>query len=486
MKLLERLFRRKPAAGGCDGDCRCGSKGPRTNPGPARPDLSWVAEWIERVREYIWVRAEDEVLIQRPNKAVKLNPSAVRLLGRLLAGESIDEILAPYGADPAPWRDTERFLLDVRKLLKDGLPDTYASPAVEKVPFTMDFSPLPVLSEVAVTYRCNAACVFCYAGCNCTANPVGNADEMSLAEVKQVLDRLVDEAKVPSVSFTGGEATLRPDLPDMIRHARARGMRVNLISNGITSASPAYARKLAEAGLHSAQISIEGTTAEVHEAVTAIPGSFAKALAGLRNLREAGVRVHTNTTILRTNVHDVAAFPRFVKEVLGNAAFSMNLVIPTGSAPVNGGLEVPYTEIGPILVEIAERSAALGVEFMWYSPTPMCIFNPIVHGLGNKGCSACDGLISVGADGQVLPCASYDEPVGDFLREGFAAVWQSARAKELRNKGEAHPACRACEQFEICHGACPLYWRAMGFGELDAVHGRAPQPARRALPVVAS
>ena len=43
---------------------------------------------------------------------------------------------------------------------------------MEKDPLLeLDFSPLPVLSEVAVTYRCNAACVFCYAGCNCTVNP---------------------------------------------------------------------------------------------------------------------------------------------------------------------------------------------------------------------------------------------------------------------------------------------------------------------------
>ena len=68
---------------------------------------------------------------------------------------------------------------------------------------------------------------------------------------------------MPSVSFTGGEATLRPDLQDMIRHARGLGMRVNLITNGILAASPAYVRTLCAAGLHSAQVSVEGTTAAV-------------------------------------------------------------------------------------------------------------------------------------------------------------------------------------------------------------------------------
>jgi len=444
-------------------------------PDPDPVDLSWVAEWIDNVRDYVHVREEDRLFIQRPNKAFKLSAEGVTTMRRLLAGESIDAILAPFAGHPTAARDVERFLLDLRKLLKEGIDDTYESPAVTKVPFTMQFSRLPVLSEVAVTYRCNAKCTFCYAGCNCTVNPVGSDREMTLDEVKTVLDRIVREAKVPSVSFTGGEATLRPELPEMIRYARGLGMRVNLITNGIRASDPAFAAVLAEAGLHSAQVSVEGTTAEVHEGITCIGGSFAKAVRAVRNFKDAGLVVHTNTTITKTNLHDVDRFPAFVRHELGLATFSMNLVIPTGSAPLNGALQVRYRELGPHLERILARSRALGVEFMWYSPTPMCIFNPVVHGMGNKGCSACDGLISVGADGQVLPCASYDEPVGDLLHDGFEAVWESKKACDFRSKFLAHEVCRSCENFHICNGACPLYWRQMGFDELlEARRGGRP------------
>lgn len=444
---------------------------PAQPPVPAvMPDLSWVSEWVSNVRDYIHVREEDSLFIQRPNKAFKLNPEGVRLMKRLLEGESVSDILAPYRGEPRAWRDTERFLLDLRKLLKEGLDDTYESSAVEKIPFTMDFSPLPVLSEVAVTYRCNAACTFCYAGCNCTVNPVGNDKEMTLDEVKRVLDRIVREAKVPSVSFTGGEATLRPELPEMIRYARSLDMRVNLITNGIRASSRDLVDQLVAVGLHSAQVSVEGTTAPVHEAVTRIRGSYEKVIQAVKNFRDAGITVHTNTTILRTNLHDVKNFPRFVKEELGLDTFSMNLVIPTGSAPVvseqSGELHVKYSEVGPYLEDILVRSRALGVEFMWYSPTPMCIFNPVTHGMGNKGCSACDGLVSVGSDGEVIPCASFDEPVGNLLDRSFDDVWGSEKATAFRNKFMAHDICKSCDNFHICNGACPLYWRHHGFDEL--------------------
>jgi radical SAM protein with 4Fe4S-binding SPASM domain len=128
---------------------------------------------------------------------------------------------------------------------------------------------------------------------------------------------------------------------------------------------------------------------------------------------------------------------------------------------------------------VQRAAAAADVEFLWYSPTPLCLFNPILADLGNKGCSACDGLLSIDARGRVLPCSSCEDPVGDLLREDFSAIWQGARAARYRNKELAHPACRACEHFPFCHGACPLYWNHFGFDELVAARGFPPCPPPR-------
>lgn len=446
---------------------------------PSRPDLSWVAEWIENVRDHVFVRAEDRVFVQRPNRACHLNEAGIAILGRLLDGEALERILEPHGGDPRVWCDVERFLLDVRTMLKHGLDDTYESAAVDKVPFELGFSAFPVLSEVAVTYRCNARCRFCYAGCNCTQNPIQSDREMSLDQVKTVLDKIRREALVPSVSFTGGEATLRPDLPEMVRHARSLGLRVNLITNGILSTEERVAA-LVDAGLNSVQVSIEGTTASLHDAITRIRGSWDKAVAAVRRYLAAGVTVNSNTTITRPNLHDVVRFPAFARRELGLDAFSMNLMIPTGTGALDRELVVRYTEVGPVLEQVQEASRAVGIRFSWYSPTPMCIFNPISKGLGNKGCAACDGLLSVGADGQLLPCASYDEPVGDLLAEPFDRVWNDERARSFRTKEHAHPLCRSCEHFAACNGACPLYWRQLGYGELFAARRPAGTEETRA------
>jgi radical SAM protein with 4Fe4S-binding SPASM domain len=117
---------------------------------------------------------------------------------------------------------------------------------------------------------------------------------------------------------------------------------------------------------------------------------------------------------------------------------------------------------------VQAAAAAAGVVFHWYSPTPLCLFNPIAHGLGNKGCAACDGLLAIAPDGALLPCSSFPERLGNLLVDGFPAAWQAPRAAAIRAKTLAPPACRNCTDFAACHGACPLYFNKHGFAEIEA------------------
>lgn len=439
-------------------------------PGQQPLDLAWIDEFIASVRPYVVVREADNLLIKQPNQAQKLNPQAVRILRALLDGQTVGQLLDDVGREPRKVRDIGLFVVEVKRFVEGRLDEVNATAAVEVRPFELGFSALPILSEVAITYRCNLKCTFCYAGCNCTTNPVGDDREMSTSEIKGVLRTIFEEAEVPSVSFTGGEATLRPDLPELVRFAAELGLRVNLITNG-TKVTADRAERLADAGLASAQVSLEGVTPQVHETVTTIKHSFRRTVAAVHRFKAAGIHVHTNTTINRDNLHECALMPAFVKREFSNEKFSMNLVVPTGSAALNERLAVRYSEVSPHLRRIAAESRRHGVEFMWYSPTPMCMFNPVAHGLGNKGCSACDGLLSVGANGDVLPCASYNESIGNVLCDNVRDIWISRRARQFREKFLAHPQCRVCDDFAICNGACPLYWRQMGFDELAESNG---------------
>jgi radical SAM protein with 4Fe4S-binding SPASM domain len=428
--------------------------------------MAWVDEFIENVRPYIFVRTEDNILIKRPNQATKINATGAIMLKFLLEGGKIATLLKKAGKDKE--KEIELFLIAVKSFLEGKLDEFTLNPAIEISAFDMKFSKLPILSEFAITYRCNAKCMFCYAGCNCTSNPIESNEELGLKECFSVIDTIYKEAKVPSISFTGGEPTLcRSVLLACIKYAHQLGMRVNLITNG-TLIDEAYARELIEAKLDSVQVSIEGVTAKTHDLIVGLPGAFEKSTQAVKIFKRLGLHVHTNTTLNRLNLEDSLLLPAFVKD-LGLDRFSMNLIIPTGSSIINKELVVPYSEVGAIIEQIHEISQQQHVDFMWYSPVPMCMFNSIIQGLGNKGCAACDGLISVAPNGDVLPCASYDQPVGNIHTDTFKSVWNNKEAVYFREKRFAHEICQKCDHLALCNGGCPLYWRNKGYDELIEV-----------------
>jgi radical SAM protein with 4Fe4S-binding SPASM domain len=112
-------------------------------------------------------------------------------------------------------------------------------------------------------------------------------------------------------------------------------------------------------------------------------------------------------------------------------------------------------------------AAELGIKFLWYSPMPMCKFNPIAHGLGNKSCAAITGLLSVDPLGNIIPCSSWRKPVGSLLKNRFGDIWRSKTMDFYKKVQYAPDECRGCGQLDKCKGACPLYWLACGKKEIN-------------------
>ena len=439
----------------------------------------FASQLVATTRDHVYIRPEDRLLILRPNRTQHLNGTACEMLTMLYAQEETDapavvrEVAEKYSVEEMTVaKDLDNLLLSVHSLLKD---DPLGGPSVRMTPFGSHEMKYPVLSEIALTYRCTHRCSFCYA----SAGPRGDrAGEMTTDEVKLVIDRIYDEAHAPTISFTGGEPTLRKDLPELIAYAKAKGMRVNLITNGIRCAKPTYAAELKQAGLDSAQISLEAADAETHDAITQVPTSFDRSVRGVRNLRAVDIHTHTNTTICPENADRVIELVDFAADTLGSEYLSMNMVIRTGAAleEDEASRTVEYSAIGDILMPIIERAQERGIRLVWYSPVPYCIFNPVLAGIGSNSCAAADGLLSVGPGGEVLPCSSFEAGIGNLLHQTFEEVWNSRTALYWRRKEFLPPSCASCDLKQICCGACPLYWDNVGgFEELLAAHGASPE-----------
>jgi radical SAM protein with 4Fe4S-binding SPASM domain len=429
--------------------------------------LDWIDAFVARIRPYVHVRLTDRVLIRLPNQAFKLNKTGARVLHHIIQGGSVKDILKARSFDEDLPAQLHSFFTDLSRTLNSALCDVYQSPSLERVTFDLGYIELPVLSEVALTWRCNIKCQFCYASCICIseADDESDLEELSTDEVKRILDIIRNDAEVPSVSFTGGEPLLRDDLEELVAYASGSlKMRVNLITNG-TLITKKTAKTLKKAGLASAQVSIESPDPDEHDQIVGVKKAFQSSVNGLLALKRAGIPVHPHATLCRLNQHTLPQMAQLAKSLEADR-FSLNMIIPAGRG-IAEDLAIKYSEIEEMVMEIKSAAETAGVRFMWYSPTPMCLFNPVSNQLGNKGCSACEGLLSVDPYGRVLPCSSWKEPVGDLLHDGFQAVWFGERGQSLRDKRAAHPGCQECEHFAVCHGACPLYFKVHGYGELE-------------------
>lgn len=441
--------------------------------------LAHVDGFVRTTRTAIFVRRADNLLLIRPEKTLGINATGAALLDALYARDArpaaeVLSALAPkLGAEPDRLLADAVQLLDAIKAMMKG--DFSPHPLVRFAHFDRGLVKLPVLAEIALTYACQNRCTFCYA-----ASPHRSDEhrQMTTEEVKRVMGKILNEAHVPSLSFTGGEATLRPDLPELVRHGADLGFRVNLITNGVRAADEDYARSLVDAGLAAAQVSIEAGEAGLHDRLAGRAGSFAATVAGIRNFRKLGIHVHTNSTLCRENLDAAGDLVRFVARELALPTMSMNMLIRTGSALELAAGDVSYTEIARVLPKILEVARAEGVRFVWYSPVPYCLINPVLVGQGAKSCACVSGILSVNPAGDVLPCSSFGEGIGNLLHDSFDRIYNSRAARYWREREYVPPACQGCPDVDVCAGACPLYWDATGsFDELG--RAGAADPRRR-------
>ena len=420
----------------------------------------FAATFVDSTRSYIFIRPEDNLLILRPNQVHNLNDSAVEMLHALYSQPQVDVAAVltmmseRYGVPQEQLAKDLEALLQSLSLLLQG--KAGCAPAIRTTLYGTHQRKYPVLAEIALTYRCNNRCFFCYA----SAPERGRTTpEMDTVQVRQVIDKIIDQAKVPTVSFTGGEPTLRDDLPELVTYAKTRDIRTNLITNGLRCADPVFVEQLAAAGLDSAQVSLEAGNAAVHDAVVEHPGAFGRTVQAVRNLKAVGIHTHTNTTINARNKAALLELIDFLAD-MGQEYLSMNMVIRTGGAV--GSADVHYCQIGEFVLALKARAEERGLRFIWYSPVPYCLFNPAAHGLGSQSCAAADGLLSIAPDGQVLPCSSFEHGIGNLLQDDFMDIWNGRPAKYWREKQFLPPGCQSCDLAKLCCGACPLYWDEQG------------------------
>jgi radical SAM protein with 4Fe4S-binding SPASM domain len=315
-------------------------------------------------------------------------------------------------------------------------------------PFTPKYS-APLRMDLAVTFKCQNNCVHCYAGGS------HETEELTTEQWKNVIDRVYD-AGVFIVTFTGGEPTLREDLPELLQYAQNKGIVTGLITNGRRLKAKDYVNALEKAGLDFVQITLESHEVKIHDSMTGAKGSWKETVEGIKNVIPTKIYATTNTTISQYNASGFLQTVDFIKE-LGVAGFGCNSLIYSGKAnQVKDKFAVSTETLKDLLPKVHDKANQLGLKFLWYTPTQYCRFDPVSLGLGVKSCTAAMINMCVGPNGDIYPCQSYFESLGNILKDEWKSIWNHPLAVSIRKREYVEPKCKDCPQLQICGGGCPL------------------------------
>ena len=298
---------------------------------------------------------------------------------------------------------------------------------------------IPMSAHLDITYRCNERCVHCYLDHD-------DNGEMTTAEIKNLLDQLA-EAGVFILTFSGGEVFLRRDFLDLVAYARQLQFNVKIKTNAVMIRE-AEARRLRELAVDSVQISVYSHRAEVHDAITKLPGSFERTINAIRFLKSQGLRVTIANVLMKWNMGDHTGVHALADEL--GVIYTLD---PTITPKIDGDMSLLSLRIpGEELAQVFRIEKLVGnVDEFCAPPKPAQDDD-----LDAYSCSAGHTLAYISPYGDVYPCVQFPLPSGNVRRQKFADIWwNSPQLKEVRSISVRDlPICSTCAHAGAC-SRCP-------------------------------
>ncbi|PYR29870.1 MAG: hypothetical protein DMF90_28920, partial [Acidobacteria bacterium] len=300
---------------------------------------------------------------------------------------------------------------------------------------------IPLGVQLDLTYRCNERCVHCYLDHD-------DHGELTFAEITDLLDQLA-QAGVFFLTISGGEIFLRPDLFDILAHARKLMFSVKIKTNAIM-VREAEAARLAALGLEGVQISIYSHQPEVHDAITLVPGSLERSLRGARLLKAAGVKVTFANVLMRQNVDDYRDVKMLAAEV-----GARHTVDPTITPMMDGDRSILSLNIGRDDLCQVVRDTELVDDVEEYCAPATGPYEE-EDAFARIPCSAGHTSSYVSPYGDVYPCVQFPLPSGNIRQTRFIDIWRhSPQLNEVRSisLGDLE-GCSSCANQKSC-SRCP-------------------------------
>jgi radical SAM protein len=343
----------------------------------------------------------------------------------------------------------------------------------------MNFDERPFVAIWETTQACDLACVHCRA----SAQPRRNPLELSTGEAKRLIDEIA-AMEVPVFVLTGGDPLKRPDIFELVRYASEHGVRISLTP----SATPLLTREniiqLKHCGLARLAVSLDGPTAEIHDAFRRVKGSYEWTLNAVKWAREIGLPVQINTTITRHNLSQLDDTIALL-ETLDIVLWSVFFLVPTGrgqsidlisAEEFEQVFEKLYETSQRVIFDIKSTEAQHYRRFLLqrrtelrrrgghptaacslippYAKMPMGMETPDGIGRAPRGINDGKGFVFISHLGEVFPSGFLPVSGGNVRKQPLREIYRnSSLFRSLRDSKKLEGKCGRCECREICGGS---------------------------------
>lgn len=366
--------------------------------------------------------------------------------------------------------------------------------------FTYDVAPQRVYWET--TNACDLACRHCRA----EASPERDKRELSTLEGMNLLTQLTNFGRpLPHVVLTGGDPLKRSDLFDFIRYARDLGFGVSVAPSATPLLTDEAIAAIKDSGVDAISLSVDGSTAQRHDDIRGIPGTFERTLRAAKKAREVGLPFQVNTLICAETDDDLEAIHAQVV-AMGAARWSLFFLVNVGRGDVlspvsveraeeilhwvaamprgRGQMVVTTTEAPQLRRVVAETQRAQGQA----APEPPANGSAHPHAQQHTaGIRDGNGILFISNTGEICPSGFLELSCGNVRTDDLVSVYREAPLfKNLRDPASFGGRCGRCEYKFACGGSRARAWSASQ--DPCAEDPLCPhEPAQRAsMPAVAS
>lgn len=326
-----------------------------------------------------------------------------------------------------------------------------------------DFSQNPMLVYWEMTQACGLACKHCRAEAMPNANPLELTTEQSKRFLKQLLDF---GDPLPHLILTGGDPLSRRDIYELIDYANGLGLEVSITPSATPELTNDAITKLKDHGIQSMGLSLDGSSAEKHDAIRAVPGTFEHTMEAARQCGRLGLPIQVNTLVSEETAADLPAIYRLLCSSFPVMRWSLFFLISVGRGkalnevtPEDGEKIMRWvfdlSPRAPFAIKTTEAPSYRRIAIEAMRSAGMA--KPEMKSTSvYKGFQIRDGhgIVFVSNLGEIYPSGFLPLHCGNVRTGSLVDVYRNSNVfRALHSPDQFNGKCGACEYSHICGGS---------------------------------